>query len=788
MTRHNTCWIIAVFLTSIVSASRGEPLAGPWYTGANGNPTPSLSDPNADGFDWGFTQSAAQSSFWTYFPVLSLEEDGDEITISFNIEFLDPPGGVFDAMRFGLFNDGGTRDEVDLPNSNSSVGFKESLGYFATWPTDGGTRLVHLWERGIGANNPISTFRGTPVDLGSIGGTTVKSANVPYFVSFTIHRITENQFEVFSSFGNDFFSVETMNIYGGGSFNFFYLGNTQPDVHQMRFTGFDVRHTVAPPAGQAVITSFTRDAQSGRLDVDFSSTPGDLYVVEEAMSIEADTWTALGDGAVLAAAAPRIETGIEFDEVPEDEVASYRIRRTRTGGPNVLFLAIDDLRPQLNAFGESQMITPNIDRLASQGRIFSRHYSQCPTCGAARYALMTSLRPSTAAESSNFVIEALLPDTNNPIHPNSLPQAFRFAGYRTVSLGKLSHNPDGNRPNGQPEMPNAWDENYMTSGQWGTAWDAFFGYAGGDTRVAGVSPRSEIGTNEFGVSLLDTDYPDGLMAEEAVLRLQEFATTGERFFFGVGFFKPHLPYCAPKAYWDLYDRESLIVPPNVLPSGIDTSLTFSGNGEFFGNYGGPNATDTDEAKKMIHAYYACVSYIDAQVGKVLDELDALGLSDDTVVVLWGDHGYHLGEHRMWGKQSTLEEALRSPLIIRTPGMPDPGVASDSIVESVGIYPTLTALCGIPTPNGLKGVSFAHVLDDPTAGCEAVGLSYWNKDGIDGFSVRNDRYRLVRWGNPAAPMQIDLFDYLTDPTGSQNVAAAHPEIVAGLVHQIDLLIW
>ena len=458
--------------------------------------------------------------------------------------------------------------------------------------------------------------------------------------------------------------------------------------------------------------------------------------------------------------------------------------RPREDRPNVLFIAVDDLRPQLNAYGASGMITPNMDRLAAEGRLFNRHYVQCPTCGASRYAMMTSRRPRSPAATSNNAFVSLFQNTSDPANPNSLPQAFRFAGYKTVGLGKLSHQPDG----GAAEMPGAWDEAYMTSGIWGSPNNAFFGYAGGVTRDQGVSPRTEIGVAADGnTSLEDSDYPDGLMAEEAIRRLREFKANGDRFFFGLGFFKPHLPFSAPKNYWALYDRDSIAVPPQTPPSGVNTSLTLSGNGEFIGNYGGTNTIDEAEAKLSIHGYYACVSYVDAQIGKVLDELDSLGLTDETIVVLWGDHGWHLGEHTVWGKHTTLEESLRSTLIVRTPFQAHRGIPTDTFAESIDLYPTLCELCKIPIPDSVEGQSFAPALRNPATLPKDFALGLWRKGGTDGYSIRTARHRLVRWGNDASsPTQIDLFDYETDPEGKQNVAGSNPDLVADLLARISEL--
>ncbi len=528
---------------------------------------------------------------------------------------------------------------------------------------------------------------------------------------------------------------------------------------------------VASDPGMVTLT-YTRDPTAEGPEL-FPQSSVDLRLWSEGEFVETAVETRADGIQQVTVRMPMVAAGPRFVRLaarPED----FR--------PNVLFIAVDDLRPQLNAYGATGMVTPNMDRLAAEGRLFNNHYVQCPTCGASRYALMTSRRPRSAAATSNSAFDSLFQNTSDPANPNSLPQAFRFAGYKTVGLGKLSHNPDG----GAAEMPGAWDEAYMTSGIWGDPWGAFFAYSGGATRDQGVSLRTEIGVAADGTtSLADTDYPDGLMAEEAIARLRGFKASGERFFFGLGFFKPHLPFCAPKKYWDLYDREAIVVPPQSVPSGVNTGLTLSGNGEFIGNYGGTNTIDTAEAKLSIHGYYACVSYVDAQIGKVLDELDALGLRDETIVVLWGDHGWHLGEHTVWGKHTTLEESLRSALIVRTPFQAQRGVATDAFAESLDIYPTLCELCDVPIPASVEGQSFASALRDAAATPKDYALALWRKNSTDGYSIRTDRYRLVRWGNNAAsPTQVDLFDYLADPLGKQNVAGSNPTVVTELLGRIS----
>ena len=236
----------------------------------------------------------------------------------------------------------------------------------------------------------------------------------------------------------------------------------------------------------------------------------------------------------------------------------------------------------------------------------------------------------------------------------------------------------------------------------------------------------------------------------------------------------------------LFRSSQIVVPPAVPPAGVNPSLTLSGNGEFLGNYGGPDTVDDAEARLSIHGYYAALSYVDAQVGKVLDELERLGLHRNTIVVLWGDHGWHLGELGVWGKHTTLEQSLRSVLMIRTPHLPWRGTPTDALVEAVDIYPTLAELCGVKPGASLAGRSLAPLLRNPSTSIKDTALSYWVKGANEGYSIRDARYRLVRWAptsNPTNTIQVDLFDYQTDPGGTQNVAAQNPQVVAELLAKL-----
>lgn len=455
--------------------------------------------------------------------------------------------------------------------------------------------------------------------------------------------------------------------------------------------------------------------------------------------------------------------------------------------PNILFIAIDDLRPQTHANGHVIMHTPNMDRLAQDGRLFQRHYVQVPTCGASRYALLSGQYPKRSLSKDNGAF-ALYQQGHAPV---SLPEWFRRHGYHTRQTGKISHSPDGfledrerianngtknsyrNAPHlyytnpDDPEVPGAWDAFNTPVGQWQTGWGAFFAYAGGKTRQSGISPALE------SAEVNDDGYPDGLMAEAAIATLAELRELDHPFFYALGFYKPHLPFNAPKKYWDLYD-----------PAKIDLAAVqpvARRGGEFFGGYRiTPDELDQDEAKlrQAIHGYYAAVSYVDAQVGKVLDTLDALDLADNTIVVLWGDHGYHLGELGYWGKHTLHEDALRSFFAIRAPGMPQPGAASDAIIGSVDIYPTLVELAGLPLPDHLDGQSFTQVLRDPGADPIGFALGFWK----DQHSLRTKQHRLITDG-----IKHRLYQHKHDPGERRNVAQEETETVKKMQRQLQNLL-
>jgi arylsulfatase A-like enzyme len=446
--------------------------------------------------------------------------------------------------------------------------------------------------------------------------------------------------------------------------------------------------------------------------------------------------------------------------------------------PNVLFIAVDDLRPELRCYGENHMVTPHIDTLASQGRLFRNHYVAVPTCGASRYALMTGLRPTTATDGNN-AFETQMP-ASLPAQPESWADLLRRNGWHTVSLGKVSHEPDGYRWNfpsnydiGRSsatvaDMRFSWDEILYDFGKWGAQRYPLFAYADGTGRVSGATPAWESGVDGNGQSLPDEAYPDGQMAQAAIEKLREFSDEGTRFCLAVGFFKPHLPFNAPKAYFDLYNPATLPgASPTALPTGANSATTAS-SGEI-------NAyTDRSDRAKLRHAYFACVSYVDAQVGKILAELDALGLADNTVVVLWGDHGWRLDDYGTIGKHTVLERALESPLIIRPPASLRPGIfagiPAQGVVETIDIYPTLAELCGLTPPSTAAGSSLVPMLRNPFAPGKNHAFSRFNSM----TTIRSPSWRLINTNG-----DNDLYNLSTFRYEVADVSASNPSVVSAM---------
>ncbi|MBO9153694.1 sulfatase [Chitinophaga sp. GCM10012297] len=449
---------------------------------------------------------------------------------------------------------------------------------------------------------------------------------------------------------------------------------------------------------------------------------------------------------------------------------------------NILFICIDDLRPDLGCYGNKEIHSPNIDSFAAKAAVFKRQYVVVPTCGASRAAMLTGFYPRMKEALSNDAMEKMIAGKPRGEKPETFVENLRRNGYYTVGIGKISHSADGYvypytapRSN-ELELPNSWDEMLMDAGKWQTGWNAFFAYADGSNRQ---SRKGEVKPYEAGTGD-DEAYPDGLTAALAVKKLKELAVKKQPFFLGVGFFKPHLPFNAPQKYWDMYDESRISltpspgIPANVNPASLHPSAEFKSYkaGEEKPSLNGP--VSGAYARKLRHAYYSSVSYIDAQVGKLLAALKENGLDRNTIVVIWGDHGWHLGDDLVWGKHTIFEWSLRSALLIKTPGM-QRGSDIERVVSSVDIYPTLMELCGVKTPVQTDGSSFVPLLASPQTAWRDLAYSYFKQ----GITVRTPRYRLTKYFRKEEPT-VELYDHETDPYENRNIAAEQPDLVKKLM--------
>jgi arylsulfatase A-like enzyme len=372
---------------------------------------------------------------------------------------------------------------------------------------------------------------------------------------------------------------------------------------------------------------------------------------------------------------------------------------------NVLFIAVDDLRPELGCYGNTQIVSPNIDRLAAGGLKFVHAYCNVPVCGASRASLLTGVRPHR----HRFVDYKTWADKDLPGHL-SLPRYLKGHGYHTVSLGKVYHH------HRQDDI-NAWSEKpWFPWGDW-TGWQAYISEEskkvirpnprpGQPKRIAG--PAWEIGECD------DSGYPDGMIADMTIEKMRELSKSSQPFFLAAGFLKPHLPFNAPKKYWDLYKHDEIPLANNPFPPKDGPDEALHNYGELRKGYVDvpeSNPLPDDYSRWLVHGYYACVSFTDAQIGRILDELDRLGLADNTTVILWGDHGWNLGEHTLWCKHCNFRTSLRAPIIVRSPGF-WANQTSAALVEFVDIYPSIVELCGLPVPGHCEGTSFVPLMQDP----------------------------------------------------------------------------
>lgn len=425
--------------------------------------------------------------------------------------------------------------------------------------------------------------------------------------------------------------------------------------------------------------------------------------------------------------------------------------------PNILFISVDDLSCALGCYGDLIAETPNIDRLAANGVRFDRAYNQLPLCNPTRASLMTGLRPDRIKV---YDLERSFRDELPDVV--TLPQAFQRAGYFTARVGKIYHYdvPAAIGTDGDDD-PGSWHRVENPKGR----------DTENEDRIYNAQPQRKISA---ALSWLaddgeDEQQTDGMIATAAIRMLEE--KRPEPFFLGVGFFRPHTPYVAPKKYFDLYPIENLRLPYAPVGDRDDIPIAAWAHNCPVPNYG----LDEETLLRATQAYYACVSFVDAQVGRLLDALERLGLADNTIVVLWSDHGYHLGEHTgIWQKRTLFEQATRTPLVIRAPESMGNGTSCRRIVELVDIYPTLASLAGITAPGDLEGRDLTPLLNDPIADWNGFAVTQILRPADDrldqpvmGRSIRTERYRYTEWGG--GEYGVELYDHHTDASEFHNLA-------------------
>ncbi|MDR1964181.1 MAG: sulfatase [Planctomycetaceae bacterium] len=440
---------------------------------------------------------------------------------------------------------------------------------------------------------------------------------------------------------------------------------------------------------------------------------------------------------------------------------------------NILFIAVDDLRTELGCYGKKHIKSPNIDRLASQGTVFEHAYCMVSVCGASRSALLTGTRPKY----NRFVSAHIYASKDAP---NAIPlnTHFKNHGYTTINNGKVFHFPDDHN--------DGWSE---------PAWRPKTpGYALPESREALQKDKEYKEQNQIlrngkpdargpaweCADVPDDSYGDGKTLEKSLNDLRRLAKDDKPFFLAVGFLKPHLPFVAPKKYWDLYKEDDIVLPENFRYTPKDVPAEAVHNfGELRGYANIPKGNEkiSDEtAKKLIHGYYACVSYTDAQIGRLLDELESLGIADNTIVVLWGDHGWHLGEHTMWSKHAVFENTMNAPLLLKLPNQKEAKRFSLP-VEFIDIYPTLNELAGLPEPqkDQLQGKSLIPLIEKKIVPDKLYAAGRYGA----GDTIFDGRYRYSEFrdkkggGNLVSRM---LYDHKTDPRENINIVN-HPENVA-----------
>lgn len=431
--------------------------------------------------------------------------------------------------------------------------------------------------------------------------------------------------------------------------------------------------------------------------------------------------------------------------------------------PNVLFLICDDLNCDISCYGHPLVKTPNIDRLAQRGVRFDQAHCQYPLCGPSRASFMTGLyADQTLVRRNAIYIREHVPNVN------TMSQMFRDAGYFATRIGKIYHyNVPKQVGTGGHDDPYSWNKTINPRGRDKDEEDQIFSLKPGSFGAT-LSWLAAAGTDE--------EQTDGIAATEAEKLLDEYAQNGKNFYLAVGLYRPHTPYVAPKKYFDLYPIDQIIVP--AIPDGYLDTIPPPAR-KSLQRRKEQNNLDPKLARSAIQAYYASISFADAQLGRILDRLEASGLADNTIVVFTSDHGYHMGEHGHYQKTTLFENATRVPLVMAGPGIAQ-GADSKSMAEMVDFYPTLAELAGLPIPKFVSGVSLAPTLRDPSIATRTSALTQYE----NGYSLRTKRYRYTEWGEEGAAGR-ELYDHQNDPGEMKNLAAdeGQGETVTSLSKQL-----
>jgi len=441
-------------------------------------------------------------------------------------------------------------------------------------------------------------------------------------------------------------------------------------------------------------------------------------------------------------------------------LSGCQINKSEKDKPNILFIGIDDLRPNLACYGDTIAISPNIDKLANAGTLFTRAYCQQASCAPSRTSLLTGRRPDEIG-----VVDHATHFRDNFPETVTLPQLFKLNGYKTISIGKIFH--------------------FAKGFQDSISWSEPERYKTGIKKEQYVLPKNRTGGKAAATECVNGDdnlYWDGHIAGEAVQYLQQFESKKTPFFLAVGFLKPHLPFCAPKKYWDLYANEFILNEKERKRPENAPNLAFHQWQELRGYKDIPKTgpLPLEQEKTLRHGYYACISYVDAQIGKILNELERLGLAENTIIVLWGDHGYHLGEQDLWHKHTNFELDARVPLILKVPGGKMNSKKTE-IVELLDIYPTLADICGLRPTTELSGRSLLPLIKD-SATAQKSNFAFnqysrpygaFGKRGVYdymGYAVRSDKYRYVAWFKKGSdtPEIEELYDLSKDGIETENI--------------------